>query len=79
MRPPKCPSERREVPFHVRLTQEEKRQFYAQAKIRRMELGPYLRSLAVSEGERLMSDNRIRCIEGKWEVFVMGEWRTVNY
>lgn len=80
MRPKKHPSELRDVPFHVRLRPDERSQFYAQAKIRGMELGPYLRSLAVDEGERLMTDGRIRCdADGKWEVLLMGKWRAVNY
>ena len=79
MRPKKHPSELRDIAFHLRLTLDEKRQFYAQAKTHRMELGSYLRSLAVNEGERLLADGRIRHgSEGKWEVFLMGEWCVVH-
>lgn len=80
MRPKKHPTDRRDIAFHIRLTSDEKRQFYAQAKTQRMELGAYLRSLASAEGERLMTDGRIRCdSDGRWEVLLMGEWRAVHF
>lgn len=77
MRPPKPPSERRSLPFNIRLTREEKIQFNAQAKIRHMELSSYLRTLAVEEGERLVNDGKLRRkLENEtWEVFIMGAWQ----
>ncbi len=79
MRPKKDPSECRNIPFHLRLTKDERRQFNAQARIHRMELGAYFRFLAVEDGERLAKDGKIRCVsDGEWEVLLMGKWRKIE-
>jgi hypothetical protein len=60
---------------NIRLTNAEAEQFRAQAAARKMELGPYLRFLAMEDGERLVSEGKIRRTdEGNWEVLVMGVW-----
>jgi hypothetical protein len=78
MRPKKHPSDLREVSCHILITKDEKLQFNAQAKIHSMELSSYFRSLAVKEGERLVTEGKIRHAKGKWEVFLLGKWRAVH-
>ena len=75
MRPKKNPDERRKILVNVRLTDAESEQFRAQAAARTMELGPYLRYLAMADGESLVADGKIRrTAEAEWEVLKMGTW-----
>ena len=75
MRPKKTTEERRQILVNVRLTISESEQFRAQAAARTMELGPYLRYLAMADGESLVADGKIRSTdEGSWEVLKMGTW-----
>ena len=76
MRPKKNAEERRDYVANVRLTPAESTQFRAQAAARKMELGPYLRSLAMNDGEALVAEGKIRrTAEGNWEVLLMGIWQ----
>ncbi len=75
MRPKKDAAEKRGYLVNIRLTNAEAAQFRAQATARKMELGPYLRFLAMEDGERLVTEGKIRRTdEGHWEVFMMGVW-----
>jgi hypothetical protein len=75
LRPKKVAEERRINLVNIRLTNAEAEQFKAQAAARKMELGPYLRFLAMEDGERLIADDKIRRNdEGNWEVLKMGVW-----
>lgn len=75
MRPKKAAGERRDVVVNIRLTVAEGAQFRAQASARKMELAPYLRSLALTDGESLATEGKVRQdADGNWEIYVMGSW-----
>lgn len=75
MRPKKDASERRKNLINIRLTDAESAQIRVQAAARRMEVGPYLRDLAMQDGEQLVSEGKIRATgDGNWELFIMGKW-----
>lgn len=78
MRPKKKISELRDTSCVLRLTQDEKQRFWAQAKTRGMELSAYLRALAAEEGEKLVAAEKLRRnSSGGWEVQNMGTWEDV--
>jgi hypothetical protein len=79
MRPPKPPSERHDISFHICLTQAEKEQFSAQAKMRGIDLSVYFRMLARDDGAQLAATGKIRQNEnGKWEALLMNEWKKMS-
>lgn len=78
MRPKKTDSEKRVDSCIVRLTQDEKLRFGAQAKIRGMDLSAYIRAVMLEEGERLVDSGKLqRAASGRWEILNMGSWEKI--
>lgn len=62
--------------INVRFTAGEAEQLKTQAAARRMNMGSYLRSLALADGEALVAEGKIRRgSDGCWEIFAMGSWQ----
>ncbi|UFS72646.1 hypothetical protein LPW11_10720 [Geomonas sp. RF6] len=78
MRPKKNDDERKSILINLRLTKYEVDIFRTQAFYHGKAVSEYLRDLVRSDGIELHAKELVRKDEeGRWEVWVMGEWRRV--
>lgn len=76
MRPKKDEEKRKGVVLQVRVTGTEAEQFRAQATARKMAISSYLRYLLLDDADKLCAEGKLRQTQdGKWEIFILGEWR----